>query len=86
VPRTEEDAGPPPPLIEVRDTVGELWANALVLLGDFAVRVDVDCDLDPLPFDNNPEVVDPDPRTGKHPEGSEVVIVTRPPFLGNPCR
>jgi hypothetical protein len=76
---------PPPELVEVVDTVGEPRATALALLSDdFDVRVEVDCILRPLSF-TNPLVEDQDPRTGEHPRGSEVVIVTGPPILGNPC-
>jgi hypothetical protein len=77
---------PPPVLIEVTDTVGELRSTALALLSDdFEVRVEVDCDLRPQPFDLDPSVVDQDPRTGDLPQGSVVVITTGPPFFGNPC-
>ena len=72
-------------LVEVTDTVGELRATALALLSDdFDVRVEVDCDIRPSSF-ANPSVVDQDPRTGEHPQGSEVVIVTAPTLLGSSC-
>ena len=76
----------PPVLIEVPDTVGELRAAALAQLSDFDVRVEVDCDLRfaGLPVDI-PLVVDQDPRTGRHPEGSEVVIVSGPSPQELPC-
>jgi hypothetical protein len=77
---------PPPVLIEVTDTVGERRSTALALLSDdFDVRVEVDCDVRPQPFDVDPPVVDQDPRTGAFPQGSVVVITTGQPFFGDPC-
>jgi len=83
VPSTTTTA--PIELVEVTDTVGELRATALALLSDdFDVRVEVDCDIRPSSL-ANPSVVDQDPRTGEHPQGSEVVIVTAPTLLGSSC-
>jgi hypothetical protein len=75
----------PAEFVEVTDTVGERRSTALALLSDeFDVRVEVDCDIKPS-TSSNPSVVDQDPRTGEHPRGSEVVIVTGPLLFGNEC-
>jgi hypothetical protein len=74
----------PPPLIRVPDTVGDLREDALAQLSDFDVQVEATCDL-ALDFTSEPVVVDQDPRTGRHPQGSEVVIVTRPLFVNPDC-
>ncbi len=78
---------PPPELVPVPDTVGKVVEEATEdLQENFVVRQVLDCDRAPIPSLVSPSrVVDQDPRTGKHPVGTEVTIVRSPVLEAKEC-